>query len=96
MEVQKIENFKMPNAVAHEITQEELQRDFDYYRAQKVLETMFMFGMISVDEFHKISAVNRKTFSPFLAEIDVYKRQLLVFYCTVPVDADYTEEEMQS
>ena len=39
MEVQKIENFKMPNAVAHEITQEELQRDFDYYRAQKVLET---------------------------------------------------------
>ena len=43
--------------------------DFDYYRAQKVLETMFMFGMISVDEFHKISAVNRKTFSPFLAEI---------------------------
>ena len=64
-----IENFKIPNAVAHEITQEELQRDFDYYRAQKVLETMFMFGMISVDEFHKISAVNRKTFSPFLAEI---------------------------
>lgn len=69
MEVQRIENFKMPNAVTHEITQEELQRDFDYYRAQKVLETMFMFGMISVDEFHKISAVNRKTFSPFLAEI---------------------------
>ena len=69
MEVQRIENFKIPNAVAHEITQEELQRDFDYYRAQKVLETMFMFGMISVDEFHKISAVNRKTFSPFLAEI---------------------------
>ena len=64
MEVQRIENFKIPNAVTHEITQEELQRDFDYYRAQKVLETMFMFGMISVDEFHKISAINRKTFSP--------------------------------
>ena len=42
MEVQRIENFKIPNAVAHEITQEELQRDFDYYRAQKVLETMFI------------------------------------------------------
>lgn len=37
--------------------------------AQKTLETMFMFGMISVDEFHKISAVNRRTFSPFLSEI---------------------------
>ena len=69
MEVRQIENFKIPNAVAHEITQEELQREFDYYRAQQMLETMFMFGMISVDEFHKISAYNRKTFSPFLAEI---------------------------
>lgn len=69
MEVKQIENFKIPNAVAHEITQEELQREFDYYRAQQVLETMFLFGMISVDEFHKISACNRKTFSPFLSEI---------------------------
>lgn len=69
MEVQKTENFKIPNAVAHTITQEELQREFDYYRSQKLLETMFMFGMISVDEFHKISAQNRKTFSPFLSEI---------------------------
>lgn len=69
MEVQRIENFKIPNATVHEITQDELQREYGYYRAQKVLETMFMFGMISVDEFHKISAVNRKTFSPFLSEI---------------------------
>ena len=49
--------------------QEELQREYDFYMAQKMLETMFMFGMISVDEFHKISAQNRKTFSPILAEI---------------------------
>ena len=69
MEVQRIENFKIPNAVAHEITQEELQCEYDFYMAQKTLETIFMFGMISVDEFHKISAVNRKTFSPFLSEI---------------------------
>ena len=69
MQVQRIENFQIPNAVAHEITQEELQREFDYYRAQQVLETMFLFGMISVDEFHKISAQNRKTFSQILAEI---------------------------
>ena len=69
MEGKQIDNFKIPNAVAHEITQEELQREYDFYMAQKMLETMFMFGMISVDEFHKISAVNRKTFSPFLSEI---------------------------
>lgn len=69
MEVQRIENFRIPNTVAHEITQDELKREFDYYKAQKLLETMFMFGMISVDEFHKISAQNRRTFSPFLSEI---------------------------
>ena len=69
MEVQRIDNFKVPSAVPQEITQDELQREFDYYKAQKVLETMFMFGMISVDEFHKISEQNRRTFSPFLSEI---------------------------
>lgn len=69
MQVQRIENFQIPNAVAHKITQEELQQEYDFYRAQQMLETMFMFGMISVDEFHKITAQNRKTFSPFLAEI---------------------------
>ena len=69
MEVQRIENFQMPNAVAHKVTQEELAREYDYYRAQKLLETMFMFGMISVDEFNKITEKNRKTFSPYLAEI---------------------------
>ena len=69
MEVKQIENFQIPNAVAHKITQEELQQEYNFYRAQQMLETMFMFGMISVDEFHKITAQNRKTFSPFLAEI---------------------------
>ena len=69
MEVQRIEIFFFQKKTAYEITQEELQREYDFYMAQKTLETMFMFGMISVDEYHKISAVNRKTFSPFLAEI---------------------------
>ena len=69
MEVQKIKNFQIPNAVAHKVTQDELQREFDYYRAQKVLESMLLFGMISLDEFDKISAQNRRTFSPFLSEI---------------------------
>ena len=69
MEVQRIENFQIPNAVAHNITQDELQREFNYYKAQKVLETLFMFGMISLDEFNKITEKNRQTFSPFLSEI---------------------------
>lgn len=69
MEVRETNHFKIPNAKAHTITQEELQREFDYYRALKLLETMFMFGMISLDEFHKIKSLNCESFSPFLAEI---------------------------
>ena len=34
MKVRQVENFKIPNAELRETTQEELQREFDYYRAQ--------------------------------------------------------------
>ena len=64
MEVQRIENFKIPNAVAHEITQEELQKEYDYYRAQKVLETMFMFGMIRSEE-RRVGKECRSRWSPY-------------------------------
>lgn len=51
------------------ITTEELQREVDYFRAEKILKSMFEKGLISIDEFNKITELNRKTFSPFLAEI---------------------------
>ena len=69
MEVKQIENFKIPNAVAHEITQEELQRDYNYYRAQKTAETMLERGLISLSEFNNLTRINRETFSPFWVEI---------------------------
>ena len=51
------------------ITQEQIQADFDYYLAQKMLGRMLGKGMITTDEFNKITAVNRKKFSPYLAAI---------------------------
>ena len=51
------------------ITQEQMQADFDYYLAQRMLERMHEKGLITVDEFNKITAVNRKKFSPYLAPI---------------------------
>ena len=36
---------------------------------QKMTKTLLDKGLISVDEFTKISARNRQTFSPYLAEI---------------------------
>ena len=50
-------------------TTEELEQEYDYYMAQKLLEKMLGTGLISVAEFNKITAKNRQTFSPFLSEI---------------------------
>lgn len=51
------------------ISQEQLQHEVDYVRAQHILQSLFHKGLLSADEFAKITAVNRKTFSPVLAAI---------------------------
>ena len=51
------------------LSQEQLQREYDYILAQKLLKSMLENGLITEDEFHKITALNRKTFSPNLAEL---------------------------
>lgn len=43
--------------------------ELDYYRAQAALEELLNHGLISLLEFNKITDLNRKSFSPFLAEI---------------------------
>ncbi len=48
---------------------EQLRREYDYYQAQKILEEMRRLELISVDEFNKITALNREKFCPYLAEI---------------------------
>ena len=51
------------------ITEKQLCGDYKYYMAQKIIKKMLNKGLISVDEFNKISARNRQTFSPYLSEI---------------------------
>lgn len=51
------------------VPQEQLQREADYVRAQRVLESMLDKGLISLSEFSNITALNRESFSPMLAEI---------------------------
>jgi len=51
------------------VPQEQMQREVDYVRAQQILSSMVEKGLITLPEFHKITELNRKTFSPFLAEI---------------------------
>ena len=51
------------------VPQEQLQREVDYIRAQRILDSMLQGGLISLSEFNKIPALNRKSFSPALAQI---------------------------
>jgi hypothetical protein len=53
----------------HQYTEEELQREYSYILAQKMTKALLYNGLISVDEFNKISERNRQTFSPYLSEI---------------------------
>lgn len=51
------------------LSTEQLQREFDYIKAEKLMKKMLEQGLITEVEFHKINALNRQTFSPTLAEI---------------------------
>lgn len=50
-------------------SQAQLQCEFDYIQAEKLLKRMLENGLITMDEFNKIIAMNRETFSPVLARI---------------------------
>ena len=57
------------NYITKPVSQEQLQREVDYFRAQRMLEAMLKNGLISLSEFNKITALNRQSFSPALAQI---------------------------
>ena len=51
------------------MTNGQMQKEADYYMAQKLLKQLLSVGLISLDEFDKITELNRKKFSPVLAKI---------------------------
>lgn len=70
MRVTKItDEQQMPISIKKVYTQEELQREYNYILAQKILKSILEKGLISADEFNKITEKNRQTFSPYLVEI---------------------------
>ncbi len=57
------------NAQSEYFTDERIKCDLDYRRAQDIAQKMLDDGLISVDEFNKLTGINRETFSPLFAEI---------------------------
>ena len=49
--------------------QQDVQNEINYYRVQKITEQLYAAGMISFDEYDKLTALNRKTFSPIFSDL---------------------------
>jgi hypothetical protein len=70
MQVTKIMNEnERPAMVNKNFTEEELQQEFNYILSQQMLKKMLDKGLISADEFNKITEKNRQIFSPHLSRI---------------------------
>ena len=70
MQVTKVtDGIQNQTAERKRFTDEELQKEFDYYMAQKLLKNLRETGLITKEELDKITAKNRQSFSPYLARI---------------------------
>ena len=54
---------------ARAMTKEAMQKDFDYEMAQKITKNLLDEGLISIDEYDRISALNAQKFSPFYGDL---------------------------
>ena len=50
-------------------TNEDMQNEYNYILAEQMTRKLLDRGLISVDEFDKIMAKNRRSFSPFISKI---------------------------
>ena len=49
--------------------EEQMQNEYNYVLAQQITKRLLEAGLITKDEFHKITAKNRESFSPLLGRI---------------------------
>ena len=59
----------MEQAKVNIFTDEQLRRDMDYYRAQRISKAMLDSGLIDRAQFGFLTVLNRESFSPFLSQI---------------------------
>ncbi|GKU31439.1 SHOCT domain-containing protein [Clostridium folliculivorans] len=67
--VTKVDISTVTKVMPRKMDEIQMQRDMDYILAQKILSGMLENGLIYDDEFNKITALNRKSFSPYLTEL---------------------------
>lgn len=57
------------DAAPRTMTQEAMQKDFDFAMAEIIVKKLYEKELISNDELHRISELNREKFSPFYGDI---------------------------
>lgn len=62
-----------------QMTEEELQKEYDFHIAESIVANLYKEGKITADELHKISALNRQKFSSFSRDY-VLKSLLLIAF----------------
>lgn len=65
----KITKGEKPVVMARKMSEEQMKQDFNYKLAQKFTRELCDKGLINEDEFNKITALNRKSFLPYLVEL---------------------------
>lgn len=50
-------------------TDQEMQNEYDYILAEQITKNLLSQGLITEEEFEKIMARNRESFSPLLSKI---------------------------
>jgi len=71
MQVTKITDKPMTKPITKRkpLTEEELQREYNYFRSIKILQKMLNQGLITQEEFHKTDRLNRLSFLPSSAPL---------------------------
>ena len=49
--------------------QQKILDEVNYYRAQKITEQLYAAGLITFDEYDKLTELNRQTFSPLYVDL---------------------------
>jgi hypothetical protein len=71
MQVKKISEMPMINTIPKrtKFSLEELQGEYNYWRATKILQKMMDNNLITQAEFNKIDHLNRQSFSPLYVSL---------------------------
>ena len=74
MQVTEVTSTTMPQYHTGNITQEQLQQEFNFLRAEQITRTMLNRGLITADEYRRIMVENTVTFPTFISQIHLSRK----------------------